>query len=86
MPTARPIMVARIGAVSRAARPVVPCWSNRYPAIGAAAAWALGRIAAADLESDAAAMLGRRMEIETDDDVRAEITAAIPQRPFSRGR
>ena len=56
------------------------------PLVRAAAAWALGRIAVADLESDAAAMLGRRMELETDEDVRAEITAAIAQRPFSRGR
>lgn len=55
------------------------------PLVRTAAAWAIGRIAAADLESDAAAMLGRRLEMETDEDVRAEITAAIPPRPFSRG-
>lgn len=56
------------------------------PLVRAAAAWALGRIEAAEPESGAAELLAARLEIESDATVRDEISAAIPQRPFSRGR
>lgn len=56
------------------------------PLVRAAAAWALGRIASAERESGAAELLLTRLDIESDAAVRDEISAAMPPRPFRRGR
>lgn len=48
------------------------------PLVRAAAAWAIGRIAAAEPQSGALELLRARLDIEDDATVRGEITAAIP--------
>ncbi|MCE9631638.1 MAG: tRNA epoxyqueuosine(34) reductase QueG [Planctomycetia bacterium] len=57
--------------------PLAAALDDAEPVIRGAAAWALGRwIAAGVLEAGCRAALARRREIETDEDVRAEIVAA----------
>lgn len=58
--------------------------SDESALVRAAAAWAVGRIASAEPESEAAELLASRLEVETDAAVRAEILESLADGKFPR--